>query len=131
MRDEQSRTANVVALLLRTWIRNAYVNDGTAVSGHEIRNVDTLEAYLTNAGLAIERYTAAPERFRLVAASASTSRACACPASSGLRCVATSSRDGPSIARRTCLERLATTARSDRTRRHPSVRKVYSAVIVT
>src|SRR5262249_18499415 len=65
MRNEPSTTGEAVDLL-RTLIRNACVNDGTVGSGHEIRNADTLEEYLTSARLAIERYTAAPGRVSLV-----------------------------------------------------------------
>ena len=63
MRTEDAMTAEVVELL-RTLIRNACVNDGTDASGHEIRSADTLEAYLSGVGLAMERYTAAPGRVR-------------------------------------------------------------------
>src|SRR5262249_22687542 len=65
MLSEHAMAAPVVDLL-RTLIRNACVNDGTAASGHEIRSADTLEAYLSGVGLAIERYTAAPGRVSLV-----------------------------------------------------------------
>ena len=53
--------------LLQTMIRNACVNDGTAGSGHEARNADTLAAYLGTTGLDVERYEAAPGRVSLVA----------------------------------------------------------------
>ena len=65
MRTEDTMAAEVVELL-RTLIRNACVNDGTNASGHEIRSVDALEAYLSGVGLASERYTAAPGRVNLV-----------------------------------------------------------------
>src|SRR2546428_3159587 len=65
MRTEDAMTAEVVELL-RTLIRNACVNDGTDASGHEIRSADTLEAYLSGVGLAMERYTAGPGRVNLV-----------------------------------------------------------------
>ena len=42
--------------LLQTMIRNECTNDGTAESGHETRNTDTLEAFLDGAGLPIDRY---------------------------------------------------------------------------
>src|SRR5439155_24619347 len=64
MRTEDAMTAEVVELL-RTLIRNACVNDGTDASG-QIRSADTLEAYLSGVGLAMERYTAAPGRVSLV-----------------------------------------------------------------
>jgi acetylornithine deacetylase/succinyl-diaminopimelate desuccinylase-like protein len=53
--------------LLQTLIRNRCVNDGTAASGHEDRNVDTLATFLDGAGIAVERYVAAPCRESLVA----------------------------------------------------------------
>ncbi len=53
--------------LLQTLIRNRCVNDGTAESGHEIRNADTLAAYLGTAGLDVQRFDAAPGRSSLVA----------------------------------------------------------------
>src|SRR5438445_10275468 len=65
MRTEDAMTAEVVELL-RTLIRNACVNDGTDASGHEIRSADTIEAYLSGVGLAMQRYTAAPGRVSLV-----------------------------------------------------------------
>ena len=42
--------------LLQAMIRNECTNDGTADSGHETRNTDTLEAFLDNTGLPIHRY---------------------------------------------------------------------------
>jgi acetylornithine deacetylase/succinyl-diaminopimelate desuccinylase-like protein len=53
--------------LLRTMIRNACVNDDTVGSGQETRNVQALEDYLAGAGLAGQRYEAAPGRTSLVA----------------------------------------------------------------
>ena len=53
--------------LLQTMIRNACVNDGTPESGHEVRNADTLEAYLGTTGLDVERFEPAPGRVSLVA----------------------------------------------------------------
>ena len=44
------------AELLQALIRNACVNDGTPESGQEIRNADTIEAYLDGAGLAYEHF---------------------------------------------------------------------------
>lgn len=43
--------------LLRQLIRNACVNDGRPDSGDEIRNADTLAAYLGTAGLDVERFS--------------------------------------------------------------------------
>src|SRR5437879_24660 len=53
--------------LLQAMIRNRCVNDGTATSGGEVRNVDTLAAVLDAPGLDVERYEAAPGRAQLVA----------------------------------------------------------------
>ena len=61
--------------LLQTMIRNACVNDGTAESGHEVRNAETLEAYLGSTGLDVERYEAGPGRVSLVARIEGTDRA--------------------------------------------------------
>ena len=52
--------------LLQAMIRNHCVNDGTVASGQEVRNADTLAAYLDGAGLDVQRYTAAPGRDSLV-----------------------------------------------------------------
>ena len=48
-------------------IRNACVNDGRPESGQEIRNADTLAAYLAPSGIETETYEAAPGRVSLVA----------------------------------------------------------------
>lgn len=53
--------------LLQALIRNACVNDGTAGSGHEHRNADTLTAVLEGPGLSFERYEPTPGRVSLVA----------------------------------------------------------------
>lgn len=52
--------------LLQTMIRNKCVNDGSAESGHEVRNADTLVAFLEGAGLDFERYEPTPGRVSLV-----------------------------------------------------------------
>ena len=52
--------------LLQTLIRNACVNDGRRESGQEIRNADTLKAYLGDAGLDTASFEAAPGRVSLV-----------------------------------------------------------------
>src|SRR2546428_5535552 len=52
--------------LLQQLIRNECVNDGTAASGHEVRSVDTLEAYLRTPGVEMERYEPSPGRGNLV-----------------------------------------------------------------
>jgi acetylornithine deacetylase/succinyl-diaminopimelate desuccinylase-like protein len=52
--------------LLQAMIRNRCVNDGSATSGDEIRNADTLDAFLRGAGLEVERFDAAPGRASLV-----------------------------------------------------------------
>jgi acetylornithine deacetylase/succinyl-diaminopimelate desuccinylase-like protein len=61
--------------LLQVMIRNRCVNDGTAASGHEARNVDVLQAVLEGSGLDVERYSAAPGRDSLVARIEGTDRA--------------------------------------------------------
>ena len=53
--------------LLQALIRNACVNDGTPQSGQEVRNVDTLAAYLGTSGIETEVFEAAPGRASLVA----------------------------------------------------------------
>ena len=53
--------------LLQTLIRNACVNDGTAESGQEVRNADTIDAFLGSAGFDVERYEPTPGRVTLVA----------------------------------------------------------------
>src|SRR5215470_1528117 len=53
--------------LLRTLIRNACVNDGTAESGQEAKSVDALEDFFAGSGLAIERHQSLPGRMSLVA----------------------------------------------------------------
>lgn len=52
--------------LLQALIRNACVNDGTPESGHEVRNADTIQAYLEPAGIALQRYEPTPGRVSLV-----------------------------------------------------------------
>ena len=53
--------------LLQALIRNACVNDGTPQSGQEVRNADTLAAYLGTSGIETEVFEAAPGRVSLVA----------------------------------------------------------------
>jgi len=65
MRDEQAIETESTELL-RTLIRNACVNDGTAASGGEARSVDALEAFFAGSGLSCERYTSAPGRMSLI-----------------------------------------------------------------
>jgi len=52
--------------LLQHLIRNQCVNDGTPASGHEMRSVETLEAYLRMPGIEMQRYEPAPGRGSLV-----------------------------------------------------------------
>ncbi len=52
--------------LLQHLIRNQCVNDGTADSGHEIRSIDTLAAYLTAPGVELKRYEPHPGRMSMV-----------------------------------------------------------------
>ena len=53
--------------LLRTLIRNACVNDGTAASGQEVKSVDALEDFFAGSGLTFERHESLPGRMSLVA----------------------------------------------------------------
>ncbi len=53
--------------LLQTLIRNRCVNDGSAQSGHEVRNADTLRQFLGSTGLDMQQYEAAPGRASMVA----------------------------------------------------------------
>src|SRR5688500_17163824 len=53
--------------LLQQLIRNQCVNDGQVSSGDEVRSVDTLEAYLGNAGFDMQRFEPQPGRTSLVA----------------------------------------------------------------
>lgn len=52
--------------LLQQLIRNRCVNDGTVDSGGEVRNAETLAAYLAGPGVEIERYEPHPGRGSLV-----------------------------------------------------------------
>lgn len=53
--------------LLQQLIRNRCVNDGTAESGHEVRNADTLSQFLGGTGLDLQQYEPTPGRASLVA----------------------------------------------------------------
>ncbi len=53
--------------LLQALIRNECVNDGTASSGHEVRNADSLQHWLEGSGLDFQRYEPTPGRVSLVA----------------------------------------------------------------
>ena len=53
--------------LLQALIRNRCVNDGTAESGHEVRNADVLRQFLGNTGLDMQQYEPTPGRASLVA----------------------------------------------------------------
>jgi acetylornithine deacetylase/succinyl-diaminopimelate desuccinylase-like protein len=53
--------------LLQALIRNECVNDGSAESGHEIRSVDALQAYLEPTGITMQRFEPTPGRASLVA----------------------------------------------------------------
>lgn len=66
LQTQQQRTDQTVELL-QTLIRNACVNDGSAESGHEVRNSDVLQAFLEGGGLDLEVFDAAPDRRSLVA----------------------------------------------------------------
>lgn len=52
--------------LLQTLIRNRCVNDGTPSSGHEMRSVETLEAYFRGPGVDMQRYEPITGRGNLV-----------------------------------------------------------------
>lgn len=67
MADNLDELTNQTVELLQTLIRNACVNDGTAESGHEFRNVDSLVHFLEGTGLDIERYEPTPGRVSMVA----------------------------------------------------------------
>ena len=58
---------NETVELLQTMIRNQCVNDGTAESGQEERNADTLVNFIEGAGLDVGVYDAAPGRRSMVA----------------------------------------------------------------
>ena len=66
MAAEDNRAGEVTELLQQL-IRNRCVNDGTASSGHEVRNADVLRAYLEGGGLDVEQYEPTPGRGSLVA----------------------------------------------------------------
>jgi acetylornithine deacetylase/succinyl-diaminopimelate desuccinylase-like protein len=53
--------------LLQTLIRNRCVNDGTAESGHEVRNADVLRQFLGDSGLDVQQYEPTAGRGSLVA----------------------------------------------------------------
>ncbi|MFT3852744.1 MAG: M20/M25/M40 family metallo-hydrolase [Ilumatobacteraceae bacterium] len=53
--------------LLQAMIRNRCVNDGTAESGFETRNADTLRAFLGEAGFDVQHFEPTPGRGSLVA----------------------------------------------------------------
>ena len=52
--------------LLQHLIRNECVNDGTPASGHEMKSVDTLEAFLRTPGVEMTKYEPMPGRGNLV-----------------------------------------------------------------
>ncbi|MGH9030166.1 MAG: M20/M25/M40 family metallo-hydrolase [Acidimicrobiales bacterium] len=56
-----------VTELLQHMIRNECINDGTAASGHENKNVDALTALLEGPGLDLETYEPMPGRSSVVA----------------------------------------------------------------
>ena len=66
MRTATETLTNETVELLQAMIVNRCVNDGTPASGQEVRNADTLEAYLEGNGLAFERYEPTPGRVSLV-----------------------------------------------------------------
>ena len=64
--DPMDELTGEVTELLQELIRNACVNDGTAESGHEVRNADLLRTYLEGTGLDLETYEPTPGRSSLV-----------------------------------------------------------------
>ena len=64
---DMEQLTNETVELLQTMIRNQCVNDGTAESGQEERNADTLVNFIEGAGLDVEVYDAAPGRRSMVA----------------------------------------------------------------
>src|SRR5262249_24428980 len=66
MRDDHAIETES-AELLRTLIRNACVNDGTAESGQEAKSVDALASFFAGSGLPVERHESLPGRMSLVA----------------------------------------------------------------
>lgn len=62
-----SKLTGQVVDTLQHMIRNACVNDGTASSGHEVRNADVVQAVLGATGLDVMRFEPAPGRVSLVA----------------------------------------------------------------
>ena len=72
-------TAETVELL-QVLIRNRCVNDGTAASGFETRNADTLRAYLGDTGFDAQHFEPTPgagRSWRASRAPTRTRRACA------------------------------------------------------
>ena len=67
MPDTDERLTAETVELLQAMIRNRCVNDGSPGSGEEIRNSDTLDAFLAGSGLDIEHYEPLPGRRSLVA----------------------------------------------------------------
>lgn len=61
-----SELADETVELVRAMIRNRCVNDGTAKSGHERRNVDVLASFLEGSGLDVQRIDSSPDRANLV-----------------------------------------------------------------
>ena len=67
MPETDPRLTGQTVELLQTLIRNRCVNDGSPESGEEIRNSDTLTAFLDGSGLDLEHYEPLPGRRSLVA----------------------------------------------------------------
>ncbi|MEM7274937.1 MAG: M20/M25/M40 family metallo-hydrolase [Actinomycetota bacterium] len=57
---------NETVELLQAMIRNRCVNDGTPTSGQEVRNADTLTAFLDGSGVEIQRFEPTPGRTSIV-----------------------------------------------------------------
>ncbi len=65
--DLPGRLAEETVDLLRHMIRNECVNDGTAESGHEVRNCDLLTGFLEGPGVDVQTWEPFPGRASLVA----------------------------------------------------------------
>ena len=64
--NELPQLTNQTVELLQALIRNQCVNDGTPESGQEVRNADTLTAFLEGSGLEIQRFEPTPGRVSIV-----------------------------------------------------------------
>ncbi|MBI2704592.1 MAG: M20/M25/M40 family metallo-hydrolase [Actinobacteria bacterium] len=63
---DQPELAHEVTELLQDLIRNECVNDGSKLSGHEVRSADLLRGYFEGSGVDLETYESSPGRVSLV-----------------------------------------------------------------